>query len=142
MSIISQILEAIASNLVILVMLIVILTVVAVIGRTITKVKTSGTAARMAEIGLDSKKLEMVSKRAYLEGLKNASIFLTDSERKRIDSIRADNAVLSRKTLAKMNEVEERTNRLERGTDLGRLSRTLDKIKRYESAMFKNIGGR
>ncbi|MBU2564783.1 MAG: hypothetical protein KJ655_00805 [Candidatus Thermoplasmatota archaeon] len=141
-SLISQILEAIATNLVLLAILIAVLIIIVAIGRTITKVKTSGTAARMAEIGLDSKKLEMVSKRAYLEGLKNASIFLTDGERKKIESVRADNAVLSRKTLATMNEVEERTNRLERGTDLGRLSRTLDKIKRYESAMFKNIGGR
>ena len=57
MSIISQILEAIASNLILLVVLIVILIVIVAIGRTITKVKTSGTAARMAEIGLDSKNL-------------------------------------------------------------------------------------
>jgi len=120
----------------------VILIVIVAIGRTITKVKTSGTAARMAEIGLDSKKLEIMSKRAYLEGLKNASMVLTDNEKKKIDSVRADNAVLSRKTIAAMDEVEERTNRLERGTDLSRLSRTLDKIKRYESTMFKNIGGR
>jgi len=96
----------------------------------------------MAEIGLDSKKLEIMSKRAYLEGLKNASMVLTDNERKKIDSVRADNAVLSRRTLAMMDEVEERTNRLERGADLSRLSRTLDKIKRYESGIFKNIGGR
>lgn len=142
MGVIIQILEAMSSNLVLLAILIVTAIVVVAIGRTITKVKTSGTTARMAEIGLDSKKLEIMSKRAYLEGLKNASIFLTDAERKKIESVRADNAVLSRKTLAAMNEVEERTNRLERGTDLGRLSRTLDKIKRYESAMFKNIGGR
>ena len=142
MSIISQILEAIASNLVLLAVLIAILIVIVAIGRTITKVKTSGTAARMAEIGLDSKKLEIMSKRAYLEGLKNASMVLTDNEKKKIDSVRADNAVLSRKTIAAMDEVEERTNRLERGTDLSRLSRTLDKIKRYESTMFKNIGGR
>jgi len=142
MGIISQILEAIASNLVLLAVLIAILIVIVAIGRTITKVKTSGTAARMAEIGLDSKKLEIMSKRAYLEGLKNASMVLTDNEKKKIDSVRADNAVLSRKTLAMMDEVEERTNRLERGTDLSRLSRTLDKIKRYESTMFKNIGGR
>ncbi|MDI6916668.1 MAG: hypothetical protein QMC80_02590 [Thermoplasmatales archaeon] len=142
MSITGQILEAIASNLTLLAVLIALLIVIVVIGRTITKVKTSGTAAKMAEIGLDSKKLEIMSKRMYLEGLKNASIVLTDNEKKKIDSVRADNAVLSRKTLAMMDEVEERTNRLERGADLGRLSRTLDKIKRYESAMFKNIGGR
>lgn len=142
MGVIIQILEAISSNLVLLAILIVVAIVVVAIGRTIIKVKTSGTTARMAEIGLDSKKLEVLSKRAYLEGLKNASMVLTDNERKKIDSVRADNAVLSRRTLATMNEVEERTNRLERGSDLSRLSRTLDKIKRYESAMFKNIGGR
>lgn len=140
--IINQILAAMASNLVLLTILIATMIVIVVIGRTITKVKTSGTAARMAEIGLDSKKLEIMSKRAYLEGLKNASMVLTDNEKKKIDSVRADNAVLSRKTLAMMDEVEERTSRLERGTDLSRLSRTLDKIKRYESTMFKNIGGR
>ncbi len=133
--------EAVASNFVFLTALIVLLIIIVVIARTITKAKSSKTAAKMAELGIDSKKLEILSKRAYLDGLKNASVVLTDEERKKMDSIRVDNAVLSRKTIASMNEVEERTSRLERGADLSRLSRTLDKIKRYEKNMFKNIGG-
>lgn len=133
--------DAVASNFVFLIVLIVVLIIIIVIARTVTKVKASKTAAKMAEIGIDSKKLEILSKRAYLDELKNASVVLTDDERRRIDSIKTDNAVLSRKTIVAMNEVEERTNRLERGSDLGRLSRTLDKIKRYEKNMFKNIGG-
>lgn len=137
----SEIGAAIAANFVPLAVLIGVIILVIAIGRTIVKVKSAKQAARLAEIGLDSKKLEILSKKAYFEGLKNASVILSDEERERVESTKADSAVLSRRTVGLMNEIEARTQRLEIGHDLARLTDTLDKVKRYEKGLFRNIGG-
>jgi hypothetical protein len=47
-----------------------------------------------------------------------------------------DTAVLSRRTIAMMNEVEDRLKRLERAADIGRLSKTLGNIGKYEDELF------
>lgn len=137
----SEIGTAIAANFVPLVVLVGVIILVIAVGRTIVKVKSAKQAARLAEIGLDSKKLEILSKKAYFEGLKNASVILSDEERERVESTKADSAVLSRRTVGLMNEIESRTQRLEIGHDLARLTDTLDKVKRYERGLFRNIGG-
>lgn len=137
----SEIGAAIAANFVPLVVLVGVIILVIAVGRTIVKVKSAKQAARLAEIGLDSKKLEILSKKAYFEGLKNASVILSDEERERVESTKADSAVLSRRTVGLMNEIEARTQRLEIGHDLARLTDTLDKVKRYEKGLFRNIGG-
>lgn len=137
----SEIGTAIAANFVPLVVLVGVIILVIAVGRTIVKVKSAKQAARLAEIGLDSKKLEILSKKAYFEGLKNASVILTDEERERVESTKADSAVLSRRTVGLMNEIESRTQRLEIGHDLARLTDTLDKVKKYERGLFRNIGG-
>lgn len=137
----SEIGAAIAANFVPLAVLIGVIILVIAVGRTIVKVKGAKQAARLAEIGLDSKKLEILSKKAYFEGLKNASVILSDEERERVEATKADSAVLSRKTVGLMNEIEARTQRLEIGQDLARLTDTLDKVKRYERGLFRNVGG-
>jgi hypothetical protein len=75
-------------------------------------------------------------KRAMIEDLRNASVMLSDRERAQLDAIQADTAILSRKVLYSMNEVEDRTKRLELGSNLGRLNLTLGKIKNYENKLF------
>ncbi|MEW6070756.1 MAG: hypothetical protein AB1485_09080, partial [Candidatus Thermoplasmatota archaeon] len=131
----------IADNFVLLVVLIALIILVIAIAHAVVKVKSSKQAARLAEIGLDSKKLEILAKKAYFEGLRSASVVLTDEERERTESIKADSAVLSRRAVAMMNEVEARTQRLELGRDLARLTDTLNRVKKYERDLFKNIGG-
>jgi flagellar basal body-associated protein FliL len=141
MEVLSKLGTAIADNFVLIVVLVTLIILVIAIARTIVKVKSSKQAARLAEIGLDSKKLEILSKKAYFEGLRTASVILSDEERERVETIKADSAVLSRRSVALMNEVEERTRRLELGQDMARLTSTLDKVKKYERGLFKNIGG-
>jgi hypothetical protein len=138
--VVGQIVGAVCANFFALLVVVAVVLVVSAVVRAVIKVKTSTTATKMAQLNIDEKKLEMVSRRMYLEDLKNASLVLTDEERSLLDSIRADNAVLSRKVLAKMNEIDERTRRVELGADIMKLSRTLDKIKRYERSLFKNLG--
>ncbi len=90
----------------------------------------------VADINLKTKKLEMIEKEKYIKQLKNASMTLRDDEKTKIDEIVHDKAVLSRRALALMNEVEERMQRLERGADNAKLLKTLKEIKDAERELF------
>jgi biopolymer transport protein ExbB/TolQ len=119
-----------------IIILILIIVIIGIIGWVIVKVKTAKTQIQLAEADIDRKKLELVMKRAMIEDLRNASVMLSDRERKQLDAIQADTSILSRKVLYSMNEVEDRTKRLELGSNLGRLNLTLGKIKNYENKLF------
>jgi hypothetical protein len=119
-----------------LIILILIIVIIGIIAWVIVKVKTAKTQIQLAEAEIDRKKLELVMKRAMIEDLRSASVMLSDRERQQLDKIQADTSILSRKVLYSMNEVEDRTKRLELGSNLGRLNLTLGKIKNYESKLF------
>lgn len=136
---INEFIAAVTENFFVLIIVIALVMIVLAITRMVIKVKTSSSAARLAEIGVDSKKLDMVTKKAYLDSLRDASIVLSDDERSFLDSIRTDSAVLARKNVARRHEIEERTRRVELGSDLAQLSHTLNRVKRYERSLFKNL---
>jgi hypothetical protein len=119
-----------------LIFFILIIILVGIIGWVIVRVKTSNARIRLAEVEIDKKKLDLMMKRVLIEDLKNASVILNDKERTKLDSIQLDNAILSRKSIFLMNEVENRTKRLELGSNLGKLNMSLGKIKQYESKLF------
>lgn len=123
-------------DLYLLIILVLIIIIMAIIAWVIVKVKTSSAQIKLAEAEIDKKKLEMMMKRVMIEDLKNASVMLNDKERKRLDNIKVDTAILSRKVLFLMNEVEERTRRLELGSTTGKLNMSLGKIGNYERKLF------
>lgn len=96
------------------------------------------TALALAQYELDKRKLEIAAKKAAVEELRNSAIVLNDKEREILEAIRTDNAILARKLLFKMNEIEERTKRLELGADTYKLLQTLHDIKEYEKRLFGN----
>jgi hypothetical protein len=126
----------ISQDLFIIIFLILIIIIIGIIGWVIVRVKTSSARVRLSEADIDKKKLDLMMKRVLIEDLKNSSIMLNDSERTKLESIQVDNAILSRKVLYSMNEVENRTKRLELGTNLGKLNMSLGKIKQYEGKLF------
>ncbi len=99
-------------------------------------------ALKMAEIGIESKKIDVMADKMRMEHLKEAALVLTDDEKKKLDSIRGDRAILSRKKIAKMSEVEERIQRLELGTDVANLSNKLRDVKTYEDQLFRKNDNR
>jgi membrane protein insertase Oxa1/YidC/SpoIIIJ len=136
-----NLLDALGNNIVwvIIFIAIVILSIIAaIIIRSITQIKVSKINIKIAQLTNETKKLEMVAKRALIEDLKNASVILNDNERKHLDQIQVDNAILSRKMIFLMNEAGERTKRLELGTDAGMLINTITKIRNQESKLFKS----
>ena len=101
-----------------------------------TRVKTAGAKVRLAEMTLDRDRLNLMSKRILFNDLKNAAIILKDEEREKIESIRQDKAILSRKSIALMNEVEERMKRLELSADMAKMFKIMGEIKKKESKLY------
>ena len=90
----------------------------------------------LADMRLKAKKLEMLEKEKYIDHLKEASMVLLDHEKTKIDEVVRDKAILSRRALALMNELEERMQRLERGADNAKLLKTLKDVKEAEKELF------
>lgn len=91
---------------------------------------------RNAEIGLEHAKLQIVQRRQELEDLERASHVLTDEEKQRIDALKEDISVLSRRNLALRGEVEARLMRLERGVEHAKMAGQLTEIKEKEQRLF------
>ncbi len=91
-----------------------------------------------AQYEMDMVKLEIARKKAFMEELRNSTVVLNDSERQRLEAVRTDNSVLTRKLIADMNEIEERIKRLEVGSDSVRTSQMLGLIKQHEGKLFRN----
>ncbi len=98
--------------------------------------KPSKVDLKLAELEREREKLELMSKRMLIEKLRESAITPTDDERAQLERIQLDNTVLSRKIAHTMNEVDQRTKRLELGTDTAKLFETLSQVKEHEQGMF------
>lgn len=135
---IDTLLDFIFDNILLLSILIIILIILIIIIKKSMGVKSRKWEMQKLELEIEKRKLDMMEKRLYIDSLQEAATVLTDKERKKLDSIKVDTSVLSRRTLSLMSEVEERMKRLERAADIGRLSKTLGKIGKYEDEIFGN----
>jgi hypothetical protein len=93
-------------------------------------------ARTVAEFEIDLAKLEIAKKKAVMDELRNSSVVLNDREREKLEKIRTDSSILSRKLIFDMNEMEERTRRLELGTDSFNVKNMLLDVKGYERRLF------
>ncbi len=132
--------ETIANNFFIIFYSIVIILILVVVAKILNTREREKTRRQISDLRLKSRKLDMLEKKKYIKELKEASMVLRDNEKSRVDEINRDKAVLSRRSLALMNEIEERMQRLERGTDNAKLSKTLKEIKSVENDLFGNRG--
>ena len=129
-------LEVFTSNFIYILTLLAIVIIVIVLARMTTRVKTAGAKVRLAEMTLDRDRLNLMSKRILFNDLKNAAIVLKDEEREKIESIRQDKAILSRKSIALKNEIEERMKRLELSTDIAKMFKIMGEMKKKESKLY------
>jgi len=129
--------EVIVDNFVTILLLIVAVLIVYFLAHTAVKIKGLSLKTKIAQIELEHKKIETLAEKQKMENLREAAALLTDSEREKIESIKIDKGILSRRTIALMNEIEERVARLERGTENAQLGRTLGKIGQYEKKLFR-----
>lgn len=138
MSGMETIVATVADNFLLIFFTIVIFIIVLAVLRVInSRIKEKMTLS-LAQYELDKRKLDIAAKKAAIEELRNSAIVLNDKERETLEAIRTDNAILARKLLFKMNEIEDRTKRLELGADTYKLIQTLQDIKEYEKKLFGN----
>jgi len=128
--------ETISANFLAIFYTIVVIIILLIIAKVIYTREKSKERREMAEMRLKFKKLDLERRKRYLDKLKEASMVLKDDEKERIDELERDKAVLSRRSLALMNEIEERMQRLERGSENAKLLRTMKKVKRTEDELF------
>jgi len=117
-------------------MMIVIVVIIYFISTLIRTYIDSKNSVKMAEYAIKGEKLDMVKKQTMLRELADAAIVLTDNEKERLGAINEDISVLSRKNISLMNEVESRTSRLERGTDMAMMKSQIEKINEQENKLF------
>ena len=137
MSPIESLIEVFAENFVIVLTLIVALLIVYFLARAAVKIKGLNLKTKFAQIELENKKIDALSNKQKMENLREAAAMLTDNEREKIEGIKIDKGILSRKNIALMNEIEERVARLERGTENAQLGKTLGEIIDHEKKLFK-----
>lgn len=136
--VLTEIGQNIAENLFIYVILLFILIISFFVYRILRVKYQIKTMETMAQIEMDRKKQELMEKKMVVEELRNSAIILNDRERKKLEEIKTDNSILSRKLLYNMNETEERMKRLELGNDNYQVISTLEKIKDQERRLFGN----
>ena len=122
-----------AYEILIMIVIVVIIYFISTLVRSYIESKNS---VKMAEYAIKGEKLDMVKKQTVLRELSDAAIVLTDSEKDRLRAINDDISVLSRKNISLMNEVESRTSRLERGTDMAMMKSQIEKISEQENKLF------
>ncbi|MGM0509594.1 MAG: hypothetical protein ACQESD_00505 [Thermoplasmatota archaeon] len=132
--------EIISENFLLIFYSIVVIVILAIIAKLLNTREREKTRRELADLNLKNKKLDMLEREKHLDKLKETSMVLKDEEKTKVDEIERDKAILSRRSLALMNEIEERMQRLERGTDNAKLLKTLKDIKKAENELFGNRG--
>ncbi len=101
-------------------------------------IKTANNELRLKEIQADARHIEEASKGIIRSDLRRSRVVMKDKERRYLRGIEKDNNVLSRRVLFLMNEVEEKSHRLELGSNEVFLSRKLDTIQNQERKVFRD----
>lgn len=131
-----ELVQAIVDDFLVIAVLVTVIIVASLGAWVIVRWTDSRNRVRMGELAIQTEKMTMVKRQATLRELAEASAYLTSEERERLDAIKEDIGVLSRKNIALMNEVEAKTTRLERGTDLAKMQEQVQRIYTQEKKLF------
>jgi hypothetical protein len=92
--------------------------------------------AKVDEIESKLEKLKRYAQSQKRKALRDSIAMLNQSEREHLFSLWEDNAVISRKALFRLNELEDRLRRSERGTELRWAEARIDEVKETEKRLF------
>ena len=132
----SELIDVLVENLVTILVLVALVVVVYLVTSMIVKRSQTGNTVRLAEISIQREKLDMVKRQMEIREMAEASVLLGDDEKARLDAIREDISVLSRKNVALKNELEAKMTRLERGADLAKMQEQVHRIYEQENKLF------
>lgn len=132
----SELIDVLVENLLTIIVLVALVVVVYLVTSMIVKRSQTGNTVRLAEISIQREKLDMVKRQMEIREMAEASVLLGDDEKARLDAIREDISVLSRKNVALKNELEAKMTRLERGADLAKMQEQVHRIYEQENKLF------
>ncbi|NOQ53112.1 MAG: hypothetical protein GQ558_00745 [Thermoplasmata archaeon] len=132
----SELIDVLVENLLTILVLVALVVVVYLVTSMIVKRSQTGNTVRLAEISIQREKLDMVKRQMEIREMAEASVLLSDDEKARLDAIREDISVLSRKNVALKNELEAKMTRLERGADLAKMQEQVHRIYEQENKLF------
>jgi hypothetical protein len=132
----SELIDVLVENLLTILVLVALVVVVYLVTSMIVKRSQTGNTVRLAEISIQREKLDMVKRQMEIREMAEASVLLGDDEKARLDAIREDISVLSRKNVALKNELEAKMTRLERGADLAKMQEQVHRIYEQENKLF------
>ncbi len=132
----SELIDVLVENLLAILVLVALVVVVYLVTSMIVKRSQTGNTVRLAEISIQREKLDMVKRQMEIREMAEASVLLGDDEKARLDAIREDISVLSRKNVALKNELEAKMTRLERGADLAKMQEQVHRIYEQENKLF------
>ena len=132
----SELIDVLVENLLTILVLVALVVVVYLVTSMIVKRSQTGNTVRLAEISIQREKLDMVKRQMEIREMAEASVLLGDDEKARLDAIREDISVLSRKNVALKNELEAKMTRLEGGADLAKMQEQVHRIYEQENKLF------
>lgn len=96
---------------------------------------------KLDELEAKHEKLKRYAAHQKRKALKDAIVMLKPDERSYLYSIWADNSILSRNALFKLNELEDRTTRAERATEVKMIGGKLGGLRKVERKLFEDEKG-
>jgi len=132
----SEISDSISGNLTLVLIVIVLVIVAVAVLRAVDVIDRYRMRVKLDELETKKEKLKQFARTQKRKALKDALMALNPEERKHIYSIWEDNSVVSRKALFGLNELEERTRRAERGSEVLWTKKRISELKETEKKLF------
>lgn len=132
--------QIVAENFLLIFVLIILAIILGILTSALISWRRMGVDMKFAQFDIERRKLDALAEKQKREELREAAVLLTDRERQRLDAIKVDRGVLARRSIALMNEVDERVGRLERGTENARLYQLLGDVASQERKLFPRKG--
>jgi cobalamin biosynthesis protein CobD/CbiB len=136
--VLNTLLDKVVENFIVLVLIGAMIIIVWLLAWVVVRWVESKNSTKLAELSIQSEKLAMIKRQAFMRELAQATMVLKDEEKDRLDAVREDIAVLSRRNLALMSEIEAKTTRLERGVEMSKMKDQAQRIYEQERKLFGN----
>lgn len=132
--------DAISDNIVLLLLSLFISIIIIAVLMVIDQWSRLSSRTKLDELEAKLQKLKRYAQDQKRKALRDSISMLKPSEREHLYAIWEDSSVVSRKAIFKLNELEDRLRRSERGAELRWAETRIDEIKDTEKKLFPQSG--
>lgn len=131
--------DSLTSNLFLLILVLAISLIVIAAFKTWDVIDKHKNLVKLDELEAKHEKMKRYASHQKRKALRDAIVMLKPDERAYLYSIWADNSVISRNALFKLNELEDRTRRAERATEVKMTDDKLTDLNKVERTLFDGL---